>query len=203
MGRTPDYLNVTFACFAGASSVWARRDNEQGAANLVAYHELMRDCDLSTTHSIMNPQVDRSKPEADQAAGEVALHKIGETDTHIVVRGARMLATLGPFADDLNIYPGSDIRPQDGRYALGFAVPMGTPGLKLICRDSLRPAAVALRLPAVVAVRRDGLRRDLRRRRGAEGAACSWTATRSATPRSSPTPAGAATSCTRPSRART
>ena len=33
MGRTPDYLNVTFACFAGASSVWARRDNEQGAAN--------------------------------------------------------------------------------------------------------------------------------------------------------------------------
>ncbi len=117
-------------------SVWARRGNEQGAANLVAYHELMRDCDLSTTHSIMNPQVDRSKPEADQAAGEVALHKIGETDTHIVVRGARMLATLGPFADDLNIYPGSDIRPQDGNYALGFAVPMATPGLKLICRDS-------------------------------------------------------------------
>ena len=98
--------------------MWARRDNEQGAANLVAYHELMRDCDLSTTHSIMNPQVDRSKPEAEQAAGEVALHKIGETDTHIVVRGARMLATLGPFADDLNIYPGSDIRPQDGNYAL-------------------------------------------------------------------------------------
>jgi 4-hydroxyphenylacetate 3-monooxygenase oxygenase component len=136
MGRTPDYLNVTFACFAGASDVWARRDNAQGAANLIAYHELMRDCDLSTTHSIMNPQVDRSKPEAEQAAGQVALHKIGETDSHITVRGARMLATLGPFADDLNIYPGSDIRPQDGNYALSFAIPMATPGLKLICRDS-------------------------------------------------------------------
>jgi 4-hydroxyphenylacetate 3-monooxygenase oxygenase component len=136
MGRTPDYLNVTFACFAGAADVWARRDNAQGAANIVAYHELMRDCDLSTTHSIMNPQVDRSKPEAEQAAGEVALHKIGETDTHIIVRGARMLATLGPFADDLNIYPGSDIRPQDGNYALAFGIPMATPGLKLICRDS-------------------------------------------------------------------
>ena len=37
MGRTPDYLNVTFACFAGRSDVWARRGNEQGAANLVAY----------------------------------------------------------------------------------------------------------------------------------------------------------------------
>ena len=136
MGRTPDYLNVTFACFAGRSDVWARRGNEQGAANIVAYQAQMRDRDLSTTHSIMNPQVDRSKPEAEQAAGQVALHKVGETESHITVRGARMLATLAPFADELTIYPGSDIRPQDGRYALSFAIPMGTPGLKFICRDS-------------------------------------------------------------------
>ena len=27
MGRTPDYLNVPFACFAGRSDVWARRGN--------------------------------------------------------------------------------------------------------------------------------------------------------------------------------
>src|SRR6185312_15142991 len=66
MGRTPDYLNVTFACFAGRSDVWARRGNEQGAENLVAYQAEMRDRDLSTTHSIMNPQVDRTKPEAEQ-----------------------------------------------------------------------------------------------------------------------------------------
>lgn len=136
MGRTPDYLNVTFACFAGRSDVWARRGNEQGAANLVAYQARMRDRDLSTTHALMNPQVDRSKPEADQAAGQVALHKVAETEDAIVVRGARMLATLAPFADDLLIYPGSDIRPQDGRYALSFAIPIATPGLRFICRDS-------------------------------------------------------------------
>ena len=143
MGRTPDYLNVTFACFAGRSDVWARRGNEQGAENLVAYQRHMRDADLSTTHALINPQVDRSKPEAEQAAGEISLHKIGETENSIVVRGGRMLATLAPFADDLLIYPGSDIRPQDGRYALSFAVPIATPGLKFICRDSYskqRPA---------------------------------------------------------------
>ncbi|HET7566682.1 MAG TPA: 4-hydroxyphenylacetate 3-hydroxylase N-terminal domain-containing protein [Gaiellaceae bacterium] len=136
MGRTPDYLNVTFACFAGRADVWARRGNEQGAENLVAYQKHMRDADLSTTHALMNPQVDRSKPEAEQAMGEVALHKVDETADSIVVRGARMLATLAPFADDLLCYPGSDIRPQDGRYALGFAIPIATPGLKFICRDS-------------------------------------------------------------------
>jgi 4-hydroxyphenylacetate 3-monooxygenase oxygenase component len=136
MGRTPDYLNVTFACFAGRADVWARRGNEQGAANVVAYQKHMRDADLSTTHALINPQVDRSKPEAEQAMGEVSLHKIGETADAIVVKGARMLATLAPFADDLLVYPGSDIRPQDGRYALSFAIPIATPGLKFICRDS-------------------------------------------------------------------
>ncbi len=136
MGRTPDYLNVTFACFAGRSDVWARRGNEQLAENLVAYQALMRDRDLSTTHALMNPQVDRTKPEAEQAMGQVALHKTGETADSIVVSGARMLATLAPYADELLIYPGSDIRPQDGRYALSFAVPIATPGLRFICRDS-------------------------------------------------------------------
>lgn len=136
MGRTPDYLNVTFACFAGRADVWARRGNERGAENIVAYQKEMRDRDLATTHTIINPQVDRSKPEAEQAAGEVALHKVGESSEGIVVRGARMLATLAPFADELTVYPGSDIRPQDGAYALAFALPMGTPGLKFVCRDT-------------------------------------------------------------------
>ncbi|HEY1275283.1 MAG TPA: 4-hydroxyphenylacetate 3-hydroxylase N-terminal domain-containing protein [Thermoleophilaceae bacterium] len=136
MGRTPDYLNVTFACFAGRADVWERRGNEQHAANLVAYQALMRDADLSTTHALMNPQVDRTKPEAEQAMGQVSLHKVAETGDAIVVRGARMLATLAPFADELLIYPGSDIRPQDERYALSFAIPIATPGLRFICRDS-------------------------------------------------------------------
>src|ERR1044071_5826535 len=56
MGRTPDYLNVTFACFAGRADVWARRGNERGAENLIAYQKMMRDQDLSTTHALINPQ---------------------------------------------------------------------------------------------------------------------------------------------------
>ena len=52
MGRVPDYLNVTFACFAGAADVWARRGNERGAENIVNYQKLMKDRDLSTTHEI-------------------------------------------------------------------------------------------------------------------------------------------------------
>jgi 4-hydroxyphenylacetate 3-monooxygenase len=136
MGRTPDYLNYTFACFAARADVWARYGNDEGAANLVEYQKLIRDNDLVLTHTLVNPQVDRSLPEAEQAAGEVSLHKVEDTPNGILVRGARMLATLAPFADDLAVYPGSDLRLQDARYAICFSIPLSTPGLKFVCRDS-------------------------------------------------------------------
>src|SRR6185437_3321489 len=47
MGRTPDYLNVTFACFAGRADVWARRGAGELADNLLRYQALLRDADLS------------------------------------------------------------------------------------------------------------------------------------------------------------
>ena len=136
MGRAPDYLNVTFALFAARRDVWSRYGNEQGAENLVRYHELCRERDLSTTHAIMNPQSDRTKADADAGGGDVALHKVGECAEGIIVRGARMVATLAPYADEITIYPGSPIRPEDTRYALCFGIPMGTPGLKVVLRDS-------------------------------------------------------------------
>ena len=165
MGRTPDYLNYTFACFAARADVWARYGNEEGAANLVAYQKRMRDNDLSLTHTLINPQVDRSVPEAEQAGGEVSLHKVEDTENGILVRGARMLATLAPFADELAVYPGSDLRLQDAKYAICFAIPMTTPGLKLRLPRLVLGAARPVGLPALLALRRDGRGRHLRRRR--------------------------------------
>ena len=64
MGRTPDYLNVTFACFAGRSDVWARRGNEQGAENVVAYQrhmsDLMERLENDARHRDLTILVDRS-----------------------------------------------------------------------------------------------------------------------------------------------
>jgi 4-hydroxyphenylacetate 3-monooxygenase len=136
IGRTPDYLAYTFACFAARPDVWSRYGNEAGAERVVAYQAAIRDNDLVLAHAMVNPQVDRSRAETEQAGGEVALRKIAETADGIVVRGARMIATLAPFADELAIYPGTPLGPGDEAYALCFAIPLSTPGLKLVCRDS-------------------------------------------------------------------
>jgi aromatic ring hydroxylase len=45
-----------------------------------------------------------------------------------VVRGARILATLAPFADELAVYPAAPLPAGSDAAALSFAIPMATPG---------------------------------------------------------------------------
>ncbi len=136
MGRTPDYMNVTFAGFAGRADEWARAGNERGAANLVAYQKLIRRNDLSLTHTIVQPTIDKAQGDAPAAGNDVALRKVAHTEHGIIVRGARILATLAPFADEIAVYPGMPLPEGADPYALSFAIPMSTPGLKFLCRDS-------------------------------------------------------------------
>ena len=136
MGRTPDYMNVTFAGFAGRADEWAVNGNERGAANLVAYQKFLARNDISLTHTIIHPTIDKSKGDVPEPGNEVALHKVADTAHGIVVRGARILATLAPFADEIAVYPAVPLLEGTDAYALSFCVPMDTPGLKFICRDS-------------------------------------------------------------------
>lgn len=136
MGRSPDYLNVTMAGFAGRCDVWARNGNERGADNLVRFQREAALHDWSMTHAIVNPTIDKTQREVDTGDGKIVLHKVGETQDGIVVSGARALATLAPFADEMVIYPGQPIPRDASDYALAFSIPMATPGLKVLCRDS-------------------------------------------------------------------
>lgn len=136
MGRTPDYLNVTFAGFAGRADEWATKGNERGAANLVAYQKEMARRDLSLTHTIIHPTIDKARGDVPKPGDEVALHKVEDTSRGILVRGARILATLAPFSDELAVYPAWPLPPGSDAYALAFSIPMATPGLKFLCRDS-------------------------------------------------------------------
>jgi len=141
MGRSPDYINVTLAGFAGRPDVWSRDGNEEGAANIYAYHrEAMRN-DWALTHAIVNPTVDRSVPETAPGDGGIVVHKVADTADGIIVRGARALATLAPYADEMFVYPGYPLTEGDEKYAVVFAVPLATPGMKLLCRDSYSSAA--------------------------------------------------------------
>ena len=88
MGRTPDYMNVTFAGFAGEPISWLGPDgsNDEGVANLAAFQKQLAREDICLTHTIIHPTIDRAT-DGKFAGNPVPLHKVGETDDAIIVRG--------------------------------------------------------------------------------------------------------------------
>lgn len=137
MGRTPDYLNVTFAGFAGSREEWSAFGNDAGAERLVAYQKFLRRNDVALTHTIVQPTVDRAVGDIPKPGNPYALHKVGDTAKGILVRGARVLATLAPFADEIAVYPALPLPDGANDYAVSFCLPVDTPGLNFICRDSV------------------------------------------------------------------
>ena len=138
LGRTPDYLNVTFAGFTGQPTIWrgTENGNEAGTENLIAYQREMAEKDLALTHTLIHPVIDARVEPFEGVNRGTAVKKVGETrGGGIVVRGSRLLGTLGPFADELALYPSRPI-PGDARdIALIFSIPVATPGVKIVCRD--------------------------------------------------------------------
>lgn len=84
----------------------------------------------------MQPTTDKTRGDAPAAGNDVAPRKTGETANGILVSGSRVLATLAPFADELAVYPGAPLPAGAEAYALAFCIPMDSPGLKFLCRDS-------------------------------------------------------------------
>jgi 4-hydroxyphenylacetate 3-monooxygenase len=136
-GRSPDFLNTMVMGCAANADYFAHNDPAYGK-NILKYYELVREQDLCLTHTLVAPQVNRAVHPDQQAGGEVALHVVDETDAGLVMSGARILATLAPASDDLFVAP-SPSRSYSGvgnPRAFAFSIPVSTPGLRMICRES-------------------------------------------------------------------
>lgn len=133
MGRSPDFMNTMLAALYEGREVLAR-GGQRFADNFARYFEYIRENDLFLTHALITPQNDRSKSSAEQADEFLHMGVVRETPEGIIVRGARMLATLGPIADEVLIYNLPGMKAGDERHAVAFALPVDTPGLKQICR---------------------------------------------------------------------
>ena len=137
LGRAPDYMNVNLMAAAQASSYFAQCEPRFGE-NMRNYYEHVREHDLVLTHALTNPQVNRSARADELEDPFIALGLVEETSDGIIVRGARMMATL-PIADEILIFPSTVLKEQEElkRYALAFALPTNTPGLTFQCREPL------------------------------------------------------------------
>src|SRR5439155_11212165 len=60
-GRSPDFLNVMLTGLAAAAPEFSKSD-KRFADHIRDYHVHARERDLCMTHTLLNPQVDRSRP---------------------------------------------------------------------------------------------------------------------------------------------
>ncbi|SEJ53437.1 4-hydroxyphenylacetate 3-monooxygenase [Deinococcus reticulitermitis] len=143
LGRAPDYMNTNVMA-AGMGADYFAQGQPEGdhgvdfAANMRRYAEFVRNNDLCLTHALTNPQVNRAKLASEMPDPYIALGVVRETEEGIVVRGARMMATL-PIADEILIFPSTVLKENadKSRYAMGFALPCNAPGLSFQCREPI------------------------------------------------------------------
>ena len=135
LGRSPDYMNICVMAL-GTNADYFARDEARFGENARRYYELCRERDLCLTHTLVPIQTGRATPPREQPP-HVHLSVVEKTTDGVIVKGARMLATLAPFSDELvNFAQPVLTQPDEDVYALAFAIPVATPGLRFICRDS-------------------------------------------------------------------
>ena len=136
MGRTADYLNSSLMAMAGAREFFGKEGRDY-ASNIQGYYEYVRENDLVLTHTLIHPQANRGVGPSKQADPFIAARVVEKNSEGVVVRGARMLATL-PMADEIMVFPSTVVRSgqDDVPYSIAFAVPVSAKGLKFICRES-------------------------------------------------------------------
>ena len=137
MGRSPDFLNVIFSAWSGTADYFGQ-DRPEFKKNVIDYHEYIRENDLTLTHALVNLQRSRSPATATVLSDQVALTVVDENDAGIVIRGSKVLATLGPISDEIAIYPVASHRLGEdaSKQSFSFSIPCDTPGMKFLCRES-------------------------------------------------------------------
>jgi len=141
MGRTADYLNSSIMAMAAAEGFFGK-DGKDFGSNIVRYYEHVRENDLVLTHTLINPQANRSVGPSKQADPFTAARVVEKNPEGVIIRGARMLATL-PIADEIMVFPSTVIRSgqDDIPYSIAFALPVSAKGLKFVCRESFASAS--------------------------------------------------------------
>jgi aromatic ring hydroxylase len=131
LARSPEYVPLVLLGLLAIKDDLGRI-HPAYAANLDAYTRWCRDNNLALSHSFTDPIVDRSRPES----ADAILRVVDRRPEGMVVRGVRAVATFAPQSHEILCIPAP--APNLSReQVIYFALPVNTPGIRLICRDPL------------------------------------------------------------------
>jgi aromatic ring hydroxylase len=134
LGRSPDYKS-SFLTTLGSNEEYYSPFQE----NAKRWYREAQEKVLYFNHAIINPPVDRNRPM--EEVRDVYMHVERETDEGLIVSGAKVVATGSVFCHHNFVGSAGPLPVKEKDFAGMFSVPMGTPGVKLICRPSYEYAA--------------------------------------------------------------
>ena len=96
------------------------------------YHQLCRDNDLAIAVAQTDVKGDRSLGPTAQDHPDYYVRVVERRPDGVVVRGAKVHTSVSTNTNEVIVLPTRAMRAEDKDYAIAFALPINTPGLKLI-----------------------------------------------------------------------
>ncbi len=105
-----------------------------------AFYEHCRDNDLALATAQTDVKGDRSKGPSAQNDPDLYVRIVERREDGIVVSGAKVHTSCTPNVDEIIVIPTRALAEGEEDWAVAFAVPVATPGVKLLCSDYLHGA---------------------------------------------------------------
>jgi 4-hydroxybutyryl-CoA dehydratase/vinylacetyl-CoA-Delta-isomerase len=110
----------------------AKRGKPEYKERVQRYYQLCCDRDYGVAVAQSDVKGDRSLGPQGQEHPDYYLRVVEERQDGIVVRGAKVHTSVSTNTDEVIVLPTRAMRPEDKPYAVAFALPIATKGLKLL-----------------------------------------------------------------------
>ncbi len=110
----------------------AKRGKPEYKERVQKYYQMCRDRDYSVAVAQSDVKGDRSLGPQGQDHPDYYLRVVEERKDGIVVRGAKVHTSVLTNTDEVIVLPTRAMKPEDKAYAVAFAIPAATKGLKLL-----------------------------------------------------------------------
>ena len=113
-------------------AVTAELDNPAYHARVRAFYQHCRDNDLALAVAQTDAKGDRVRRPAEQADPDLYLRVVERRPDGVVVRGAKVHTSVSTNANELICLPTRAMGENEADWSIAFAIPMNTPGLRLL-----------------------------------------------------------------------
>lgn len=115
--------------------------------NFLKYLDYFQKNDIVGNAAQTDVKGDRSKRPHQQEDPDLYLRVVEKKSDGIVVRGCKAHNSIAPYADELLVLPTRNLTREEGDWAVAFAVPADTEGVKLLCRVTAPRQRVKTKAP--------------------------------------------------------